>query len=87
MMYDDKKYILGDSVGIIFGLTEFPETVLNPEDDYMISNGIGIGMRVHMNDVETDPIVVMDPRQAKELLKGLKKMMREYRRKNRRFIF
>lgn len=84
IMSDVKRYVLQDTAGLIFGLTEFPPTLLHPEDDYEISSGVGIGMRVHLSDANVDPVVVMDPSQAKALVKALKFTIKEYRRKGRR---
>lgn len=83
-MIEDKKYVLKDTSSLIFGLTEFPPTVQSPEDDYAISNGMGIGMRVHMNDVDVDPVIMMDDKQAKVFIKALKTAIRDYRRYKRR---
>lgn len=83
-MIDDKKYVLKDSASLIFGLTEFPPTVISPEEDYAISEGMGIGMRVHMNDVEIDPVIMMDAIQAKVLIKALKTAIRDYKKYKRR---
>ena len=85
LMSDEKKYVLHDTAGLIFGLTEFPPTLLNPEDDYEISSGVGIGMRVHLSDADVDPVVVMDPSQAKALVKALKFTIKDYRRGRRRW--
>lgn len=83
-MIDDKKYILKDNAGIIFGITDFPTTLQNPDDDYEISNGSCIGMRIHMSDVDIDPVICMDIPQSKALVKALKLSIREYKRKERK---
>ena len=80
-MLEGRRYILKETAGLIFGIDRYPEVRLNPDDDYTQFGGLAIGMEVHMEDVEIDPIVLMDSNQAKELIKALKKMRRELRRK------
>lgn len=81
-MLNGRKYILGESGGLIFGVDRYPEVRQNPDDDYMEHGGYAIGMLMHLNDTEIDPVMMMNDRQVKELIKGLKKMRRELRRKH-----
>lgn len=83
-MLEGRRYILRETVGIIFGIDRYPEVRENPDDDYMSHGGLAIGMQVHLRDAEIDPIVLMNDIQTKELIRGLKKMRRELRRERRR---
>lgn len=70
-MLQGRKYILNLNSGLIFGNTKYPsEASLN---GIIEGNPDGIGMLVHMDDVDIDPVIVMDKKQAKELIKALRK--------------
>jgi hypothetical protein len=43
-------------------------------------NPDGIGMLIHMDDVDIDPVIIMDRKQAKELIKALRKSIRRNKR-------
>lgn len=76
-MLDGRKYVLGLNSGIIFGKTNYPENSINYGNIAQVVGGPeGIGMLIHMDDVEIDPVIVMNKKQAKELIKALKKSMR-----------
>ena len=77
-MLDGRKYVLGLNSGIIFGKTSYPENVLYYDNAPAVTVGgkDGIGMLIHLKDVEIDPVIVMNKKQAKELIKALKKSMR-----------
>ena len=64
-MLEGRKYILNLNSGIIFGRATEPE---------------GIGMLIHLDDVEIDPVIIMDKKQAKELIKALKYYIRRSRK-------
>lgn len=75
-MLDGRKYILGQNSGIIFGKTNYPENTVYYDNSPIEIVGNGIGMLIHMEDVEIDPVIVMNKKQAKALIKALKKSMR-----------
>ena len=77
-MLQGRKYILNLNSGLIFGNTKYPsEASLNGIID---GNPDVIGMLVHMDDVDIDPVIVMDKKQAKELIKALRKAIRRNRK-------
>ena len=71
---DGRKYALNINSGIIFGNTKWPEYM--SRDKLVDGNPTGIGMMVHMEDVEIDPVIVMNKKQAKELIKALRYAIR-----------
>ena len=77
-MLDGRKYVLNLNAGIIFGNTKYPEDVVYHDNFQAVTvNGKdGIGMLIHLEDVEIDPVIVMDKRQAKELIKALRASIR-----------
>jgi hypothetical protein len=75
-MLEGRKYVLGQNCGLIFGKTTYPENTNYMDDNPVEIVGEGIGMLIHMNDVEIDPVIVMNKKQAKALVKALKKSMR-----------
>lgn len=79
-MVEGRKYILNESCGLLVGPTKFPEVYSHPENDYETCNGIGIGMQVHLRDADVDPVVVMDRRQLKEIIRYLRRAYRESRK-------
>lgn len=81
-----RKYILRDTCGVMVGMTKFPETLVNPEDDYQVSNGIGYGIKVKFADVEDEMVVVMDEPQFKTLIKGMKAVLKNSKKGRRRFF-
>lgn len=81
-----RKYILKDSCGLMIGLTKFPETLVTPEDDYNIDNGVGYGIRVHFVDIDDDLVVCLDDEQMKQVVKGMKRLRKEYKRRRRRWL-
>ena len=77
-MLEGRKYVLNLNSGIIFGNTKYPpEANLNGIID---GNPDGIGMLIHMEDVDIDPVIIMDRKQAKELIKALRKSIRRNRK-------
>lgn len=77
-MLEGRKYVLNLNAGIIFGNTKYPaEANLNGIID---GNPDGIGMLIHMEDVDIDPVIIMDKKQAKELIKALRKSIRKNRK-------
>jgi hypothetical protein len=78
-----RKYVLQDTCGLTIGCTKFPETLVHPEDDYSISNGVGYGIKIHFADIEEDLVVVMDEVQLKTLIKGMKAVRRVNKRGRR----
>lgn len=77
-MINGRKYILGLNSGIIFGNTSYPaEATLS---NIIESNPDGLGMLIHLEDVVIDPVIVMDRKQAKELIKALKVAIRRNRK-------
>lgn len=77
-MMEGRKYVLGLNSGLIFGTDVFP-----PEATYLGDvEPNGVAMLVHMEDVDIDPVIVMDETQAKELIKAIKRSMKEARKKN-----
>ena len=77
-MLEGRKYVLNLNAGIIFGNTKYPaEANLKGIID---GNPDGIGMLIHMDDVDIDPVIIMDKKQAKELIKALKKSIRRNRK-------
>ena len=81
-----RKYILNENSGLIFGIEQYPELRMQPDDAYMDNEGYGIGMLVHLNDVEIDPVLIFDEKQAKELEKALRVHRRKLRKKKRRLF-
>lgn len=81
-MLDGRKYVLNLNAGIIFGKTKYPENVLYYDNApaVTVDGKDGIGMLIHLEDVEIDPVIVMDKKQAKELIKALRKSIRRNRR-------
>ena len=82
-MLEGRKYILNLNSGIIFGNTAYPEErvlIENPRYLDFKHDTDGIGMLIHMEDVEIDPVIIMDRRQAKELIKALKYAIRRNRK-------
>ena len=82
-MLEGRKYVLNLNSGIIFGNTAYPEErvlIENPRYLDFKHDTDGIGMLIHMEDVEIDPVIIMDRRQAKELIKALKYAIRRNRR-------
>lgn len=77
-MLNGRKYVLGLNSGIIFGNTSYPaEANLS---GVIEGNPDGLGMLVHLEDVAIDPVIVMDRKQAKELIKALKVAIRRNRK-------
>lgn len=75
---DGRKYVLGLNSGLIFGTDQFP-----PEATYLGDvEPNGVAMLVHMEDVDIDPVIVLDEMQAKELIKAIKRSIREAKKKN-----
>lgn len=74
-MLEGRKYILNLNSGIIFGNTNYPPDV----NELVEGDKDGIGMLVHMEDVDIDPVIIMDRKQAKELIKALKVSIRRNR--------
>ena len=69
-----REYALGCNSGIIFSPTSWPEYMsgrLDPKE-----SETAIGMLVHMHDVDIDPVIVMNKKQAKELVKALRYAIR-----------
>ena len=85
-MLEGRKYILGESGGIVFGIERYPEVRENPDDDYTSHNGYGIAMQVHLRDAEIDPVMIFNDRQCKEMIKGMKRMRRQLRRRKRKIF-
>lgn len=81
-----RKYILNENSGIIFDLEQYPEIRMQPDDAYMDNEGYGIGMLVHLSDVDIDPVLIFNDKQAKELEKALKIYRRKLRKKRRRLF-
>lgn len=82
-MLEGRKYVLNLNSGIIFGNTAYPEErvlIENPRYLDFKHETDGIGMLIHMEDVEIDPVIIMDRRQAKELIKALKYAIRRNRK-------
>lgn len=76
-MLEGRKYVLNLNAGIIFGNTKYPaESNIN---GIIYGNPDGIGMLIHMEDVDIDPVIIMDKKQAKELIKALRKSIRRNR--------
>lgn len=75
-MLEGRKYVLNLNSGIIFGNTTYPENV----SPLVVEQPDGIGMLIHMEDVDIDPVIIMDRRQAKELIKALKLSIRRNRK-------
>ena len=80
MNLDGRKYVLNLNSGIIFGPSAYPEDV--PLES---SDGMGIGMLVHLEDVDIDPVVVMDEVQAKQLVKALKYAIRKHKKDKKKW--
>lgn len=83
MTLEGRKYVLNLNSGIIFGNTAYPEErvlIENPRYLDFKHDIDGIGMLIHMEDVEIDPVIIMDRRQAKQLIKALKYAIRRNRR-------
>ena len=83
MTLEGRKYVLNLNSGIIFGNTAYPEErvlIENPRYLDFKHDTDGIGMLIHMEDVEIDPVIIMDRRQAKELIKALKYTIRRNRK-------
>lgn len=83
MTLEGRKYVLNLNSGIIFGNTAYPEErvlIENPRYLDFKHDTDGIGMLIHMEDVEIDPVIIMDRRQAKELIKALKYAIRRNRK-------
>lgn len=77
-MMEGRKYVLGLNSGLIFASDQFP-----PEAVYLgDKEKYGVAMLVHMEDVDIDPVIVMDEAQAYELIKAIKRSMKEARKKN-----
>lgn len=77
-MLNGRKYVLGLNSGIIFGNTSYPaEATLS---NIIESKPDGLGMLIHLEDVDVDPVIVMDRKQAKELIKALKDAIRRNRK-------
>ena len=83
-MLEGRKYLIEEDAGIITGIAKVPDTLLYPTDDYSHTGGEAIGLLIHMADVETDPVLCMTDEQASYLIKAIKTVRREYRRRNRR---
>lgn len=81
-----RKYILNENSGIIFDIEQYPEIRMRPDDEYMDTDGYGIGMLVHLCDVDVDPVLIFNDEQAKELEKALKVYRRKLRKKRRRLF-
>ena len=87
MTLEGRKYVLNLNSGIIFGNTAYPEErvlIENPRYLDFKHDTDGIGMLIHMEDVDIDPVIIMDRRQAKELIKALKYAIRRNRRWKKR---
>lgn len=80
-MLEGRKYVLNETGGLVFGVERYPEVRENPDDDYMEKGGWAVGMQVHLRDAEVDPIMLMNDRQCKELIKAIKRTRRQLRRK------
>lgn len=81
-----RKYILNENSGLIFDLEQYPEIRMQPDDAYMDNEGYGIGMLVHLNDADIDPVLIFNDKQAKELEKALKVYRRKLRKKRRKLF-
>ena len=81
-----RKYILNENSGLIFDLEQYPEIRMQPDDAYMDNDGYGIGMLVHLNDADIDPVLIFNDKQAKELEKALKVYRRKLRKKRRKLF-
>lgn len=86
-MLDGRKYVLNLNAGIIFGNAKYPENVLYYDNApaVTVDGKDGIGMLIHLEDVEIDPVIVMDKRQAKELIKALRVSIRRNKHGKRKW--
>lgn len=81
-MLEGRKYVLNINAGIVFGKTKYPADANLA--GIIQGNLDGIGMLIHMDDVDIDPVIVMDEKQCKALIKAIKKVKRGNRKKWRR---
>ncbi len=87
MTLDGRKYVLNLNSGIIFGNTSYPEErvlIENPRYLDFKHDTDGIGMLIHLEDVDIDPVIIMDRNQAKVLIKALRHAIRRNRTWNRK---
>lgn len=84
MITDGRKYVVQENAGLYLDITRLPETLqVLPGDDYIQTGGLAIGMQVNMADVEVPITLCMTDKDAKALIKALKKIRRKYRREVR----
>jgi hypothetical protein len=82
-MLDGRHYIVGDNVGVLVDLTRIPDNYILPGDDYMMTRGTAIGVKLHFSDVETDPVLCMTDTDVDSLIKALKVVKKRYRKEVR----
>lgn len=80
MITDGRKYVVNDSVGILMDITQVPETLLVPGDDYINKGGMAIGMRVNLCDSEVPVTICMTDDDAKALIKAIKQTRKKYKK-------
>ena len=79
-----RKYVIGDNAGMLIGVTQVPDTLLCPGDDYVHTGGTAICVVVNMADVDIPPTICMTDTEAKALIKGLKLAIKDYKRRYKR---
>lgn len=80
MICEGRKYVINDNAGIFCDITQVPENLLVPGDDYVNKGGFAIGMLVNMADVEIPVTLCLTDDDAKALIKALKMTRKKYRK-------
>lgn len=84
MITNGRKYVVQENAGLYLDVTRLPDNLQAlPGDDYIQTGGLAIGMQVNMADVEVPITLCMTDKDAKALIKALKKIRRKYRREVR----
>lgn len=80
MICEGRKYVINDNAGILCDITQVPENLLVPGDDYINKGGFAIGMLINMADVEIPVTLCLTDDDAKALIKALKMTRKKYRK-------
>lgn len=84
MITNGRKYVIQDNAGIYLDTTRLPEDLQAlPGDDYILAKGLAIGMQVNLVDADVPVTLCMTDKDAKALIKALKKIRRKYRKETR----
>lgn len=80
MITDGRKYVINDSAGLFCDITQVPETLLTPGDDYINTGGLAVGMQVRLCDSEVPVTLCMTEKDVKALIFALKQTRKKYKK-------